>query len=244
MTSTALVKPWETGLPLPVIKMAKEKAVAAIAAWNSTVSGILAAAKAVHEVREAVGGKGSGSFSKWAVEELDKSQTTASCLADIGARHKEFITRVINLPPSWRTLAEIARIRDDDLFRRVLRRVKPDTERSEIELLVFDETVQPPRKEVAQRKNNDKQTTNSRALPAPSAPEPGDREQALTTIEAGSMWRVVQDVENRVNTALACGALSPEAKASMVNNHLRPSREHIEAMIAKLLEPTGGYPNG
>lgn len=57
-------------------------------AWNSTVSGILAAAKAVHEVREAIGGKGSGSFSKWAVEELRGSQPTASCLADLSGAER------------------------------------------------------------------------------------------------------------------------------------------------------------
>ena len=204
------------------------------------MSGVLTAAKAVYEVRELIGGVGGrgtspGAFHSWAVEELKRSSFVATALASIGARHKELKSVYLSLPPAWSTLYELSKA-PDDVFRRALRRVTPDMERNEMTCLVADETEQPVSKKAMRQKGKQKKET--RALPSPSAPEPRPREAANTSIMAGSVWRHVQDFEQYVDTALASGALSPEAKRFMVTNYLGPSREQITAMIEKL-ESTG-----
>jgi len=237
MTSTSLQKLWMKDLPLPVIKLAKRKATVALSAWNDTVAGILTAAKAVHEVREAIGGKGgqgtnAGSFGAWAKEELDRSSSTASCLAVIGARHKELFSMLKSLPPEWYTLYELAKS-PDDVFRRALRRVNPDMGRNEMTCLIAEETEQPRPKKATR-------IETTRALPSErweSRPEPVPREAANTTIMAGSVWRTVKDLEQRVGVALMSGSLSPEAKAFMIHNYLRPSIDLITAMENRLAEP-------
>ena len=237
MTSTALQKPWMKDLPLPVVALAKKKAVEATTAWNNTVAGILTAAKAVYEVREKIGGAPVGAFSAWAVEELKKSQSTASCLSVIGSRHAAFICAQINLPPSWTTLYELAKA-PDDVFRRALRRLKPDMERNEVMCIVMEESAgiepvtSPQKKRSATHACEEEQEGPSQEAPRP-------RQAAMTTVMAGSVWRLVKNFAADTDRALAAGVLSPEAKKFMVHNYIRPSREQFTAIEKLLTEPTG-----
>jgi hypothetical protein len=221
-------------LPLPVVALAKKKAVEATAAWNNTVTGILIAAKAIYEVNEKIGEKGSGSFSAWAVEELKRTKETASRLATIGKRY-QLLHACNNLPPNWGTLYELAKA-PDDVFRRAIRRVQPDMERNEVVCLIMEETTEQksPKKAVKPKGKQAK----GKALPAVSEPaaEPGPREAANTTIMAGSVWRTVKDFADRVNTALASGSLSPEAKKFIVHNYIGPSIELLKTMREVILE--------
>jgi hypothetical protein len=236
MSSTAIQKLWAKDLAPSVVAMATAKAVEATAAWNATVIGVLRAAKAVYEVREKIGGAPSGSFAAWAEEELDRSHSTASCLAVIGSRYNAFVNVSKNLPASWGTLYELAKA-PDGVFRRALRRVRPDMERNEMVCLVAEEWgVDRPKRKNKHESPQQKQETQ--APPALSAPEPGHREAALTTIMAGSVWRAVKDLAERVNTALVSGALlpSPDAKKFMVINYIEPSIELLNAVETKLSE--------
>jgi protein gp37 len=233
MTSTALTKPWQKDLPPPVIKLAKQKAVEATAAWNSTITGILTAAKAVHEVKEKIGGAPSGSFIAWGKDELKRSSFMVSALATIGARHSLLSTYKNALPPSWSALYELAKA-PDDLLRRVLPRLRSDMERNDVTYLLLEETAEaPPKKPAVQKTGTPKK--DKQALSAPrEPPQPGPREAANATIMAGSVLRTVKDFAARVDTALNSRALAPEAKSFIVNNYLVPSREKITA-IEKLL---------
>jgi hypothetical protein len=234
MTSTALQKPWMKDLPLPVISLAKKKAVEATAAWNATVVGVLTAAKAVYEVREKIGGKGAGSFSAWAEEELKRSQSTASCLAVIGARHPAFINALINLPSSWGTLYELAKA-PDDVFKRALRRVKPDMERNEVMCLVLEETADKPTPRQEKRARG-VAAAEATEVASQTAATPTPRQAANLTIAAGSLWRLVKDFADDAEEALTAGALSPEAKKFMVHNYIGPSRELLTAIEEKALD--------
>lgn len=139
--SKALQKPWMKDLPVSLVTFATKKAVEATTAWSDTVRGILTAAKAVHEVHAKISqkGPGGGTFAAWATEELGRSQATASQLAAIGARYDRFIGASINLPPSWIALYELAKA-PEAVFRRALRRVRPEMTRAEVAAVVLQET--------------------------------------------------------------------------------------------------------
>lgn len=226
--STALAKLWAKDLAPAIVAMATAKAIEATKSWNGSVTGILAAARAVYEVQAKIGGAPVGAFGKWAEEELKRSPSTAGQLAKIGKFYNELYNARHRLPPAWGTLYDLVSAHDET-FRRALRRMTPDMERGEVDCLLAEETEQPAPKKASRKKKE------TRVLPSPSEsqPEPGPRAAALTTIEAGSLWRTVKDFEIGLGTALQ--SLSPEARAFIVTNHLRPSQELIEEMIGKLL---------
>lgn len=194
--NTNLQKLWMKDLPIPVITLAKKKAVEATEAWNDTVSGILKAAKAVYEVREKIGGAPTGAFSAWAVEELKRSQAAASQLSVIGSRHAAFSNVLMNLPPSWGTLYELAKA-PDEVFQRALRRVKPDMQRREVVELIHSETVELRPKQHAPKRTtagHEGEQAEARAAIQAHLPQPEPRQAARLTILTGSLCRLGKDV--------------------------------------------------
>jgi hypothetical protein len=220
--TTALQKPWMKDLPPPVVEFAKKQAVKATEAWNDTVEGILNAAKAIYEVREKIGGKGDGTFSGWAEEELKRSNQTASQLATIGERYAEFHNVSGNLPPSWGTLYELAKA-DDKVFRVAHRRVRPEMTRTDVQSLVAEvwEDFAPPPTPTPKRPPQKATTSGARAAPrtTPASAIPVDAAKQLT-VHWKSLLQEARDVFH--DTKRDRGALSPEAKAFLIHNYIEP----------------------
>lgn len=233
---TALQKPWMKDLSPPVIKLAKAKAVEATQAWNNTVTGILRAAKAIWEVREKIGGAPAGAFSAWAEEELQRAQETASHLAIIGARYAAFSNVLLNLPPSWGTLYEIAK-EPDAVFKRALRQVRPEMTRPDVRQLILDarESLAPkepePRRVVAAAPAKPVKPVTSVA-PAPAADSfsatPAHAAKQLTANWKGLLQDVRQVAEE---TRRDHTRLSPEAQRFIVHNYVRPLQEILEEVV-------------
>ncbi len=252
MSPTAIQKPWMKNLPPPVIKVAKAKAREATQAWNNSVTGILTAAKAINTVREKIGGKGKGSFSAWAKEELDWSRETAGQLATIGARHKAFGAMAPKLPPSGRTLYVLASEEDDKVFRAALRRVRPETTRAEVRQELYDahaELYPTPLKKKANKKQATKKS--SRTQSATSQPRPsgtvGPPPPAYTPANAAKRliveWRLLlQDMRALAKDTHEWNArLSPEGREFIQHQSLEPMIELLREVEAQDLTPTKGH---
>jgi len=229
-------------LEAATVEFAKKQAAKATAAWNDTVTGVLSAAKAIHAVREKIAGKGFGTFSGWAEEELKRSQETASQLAKIGERHAEFINALINLPPSWGTLYELAK-ESDPVFKRALRQVRPEMTRAEVAGLVADAKSELELDEPKQRpvppKMVKRKAVESVAVERPVLPTP-TRSVSATPKDAAKRltvnWKAAHAELKTIvrETVRDKQSLSDEAKKFLLSQYVQPMQQLLEEIVTCL----------
>lgn len=236
----SLQKLWVRDCTRADVEYATRRAKAFTQAWNKTTDGILRAAKAVAEVRQRIGGRGSGTFGKWAEEEIEFSHPTASQLANIGDRFEEFVAMATNLPPSWRALAVIAAVDNKRKRKAVLSRVSPEMTRREVQG-VIDRLSKPSGEIVTRREDQRRQEEYERQrdehferkqfIAKRTTPDDGARVKEMLTVLKGAIGdaeSALESLELKVDRVRK-GALSPEG-SRFVCAKLKGLSERIDSL--------------